>query len=841
MGTFLKKIGTGNVYDYWLSWTENWQSIDSNVTNLTVKLYLKRNDGYANSSYRAYNDLPISLSVDGGAKYSTSKANIDTRNSKTVELASWTGNISHNADGTRSVALEGYFKFPSGTTLSGAWTISTTITLTTIPRASSPSCITYPNHTQDVGNIGDTITIHMNRASSNFTHTVSYSWASKNATIGTGVTDNVAWTIPMDFCSDIPAAAGGWGSITVVTYSGSTYVGSNTVWFYAHVPSSVKPTISAVSISEATAGLAAKFGGYVLSKSTLAVSVTAGGAYGSAVTGCETSILGVKYSGTSFTSNALSRSGTVDVTVTVYDTRGASCTQTEQISVMDYAPPTISEFSAWRIDEDGNASDQGERLAVKMSYTVSSLDGKNNRTYDLKYGVSGNALTSFSTGTADASYSGTQTFTSSPAISADNSYVISLALSDYFGTSIETASIPTGFVLWDNHGTGRGVAFGKVSEKDEFECALPAEFSDAVTMTKPAQLAGGQWVHEASGTPGTQTYVKFAEITIFGTYVNIGFSFDIIQRGYTSYPSRLSVMFAGEANADPGLAIFEVYGWKTDYWIKKESTSTWGLYAYKVEGYDRIDVVGFTKPSYPAVNVKWVDEAVDNIDGATAATISSMHINVDHAGTADTISVPFVSGATEEGTTDTLMDYFRWKPSSIGTYFSSASNTWYNAISCRHRNGQSDGSSYGLLLYNALWGGDLKWQQQTSADTYGIERIIWDSGNSYQTGCGGGNDSGYIRIWRYQICWGAFSVTINVNTATGSSYYGEWTGDVSFAQPFASSCYPNISLTSESTLIKSIELEQRSSTGIQKILAYDSLPRTSQQFYVHYIACGLWC
>lgn len=476
MGTYLMKIGTGNVYDYWFSWTENSQNIDSNVTNLTVKLYLKRNDGYANSSYRAYNDLPISLSVDGSVRYSTSKANIDTRNSKTVELASWTGNISHNADGTRSVPLEGYFRFPSGTTLSGAWTISTTITLTTIPRASSPSCVTYPNHTQDVGDIGGTITIHMNRASSNFTHTVSYSWASKKDTIGTGVTDNVAWTIPMDFCSDIPAAVGGWGTITVDTYSGSTYIGSKSISFYAHVPSSVKPTISAVSISEATAGLAAKFGGYVLSKSTLAVTITASGVYGSTITGCETNILGVKYSGTSFTSNALSRSGTVDVTVTVYDSRGASCTHTEQISVMDYAPPTISEFSAWRIDEAGNSSDQGTRIAVNMKYTISSLDEKNNRTFDLKYGRSGNTLSSFSSGMAEISYSGTQKFTVSPEISTDNSYIISFALSDYFQTVIETVSIPTGFVLWDIYRTGKGLAFGKVAETDELiDSALPIQ------------------------------------------------------------------------------------------------------------------------------------------------------------------------------------------------------------------------------------------------------------------------------------------------------------------------------------------------------------------------------
>lgn len=192
------------------------------------------------------------------------------------------------------------------------------------------------------------------------------------------------------------------------------------------------------------------------------------------------------------------------------------------------------------------------------------------------------------------------------------------------------------------------------------------------------------------------------------------------------------------------------------------------------------------------------------------------------------------------GEAATMTDFIISNPSFIGTLFRTYDNTWYNVISCRHRNNQGDGVNYGLAIYNKLFGGDLMWYQQTGEDTYGPDRTIWDSGNSLQTAAGGGNDSAYIRVGNFQICWGAFSVTINVSTATGNSYYGEWSGDVSFAQPFSSSNYPNISLTSESTLIKSIELEQRSSTGIQKILAFDSRPRTNQQFYVHYIACGFW-
>ena len=207
-------------------------------------------------------------------------------------------------------------------------------------------------------------------------------------------------------------------------------------------------------------------------------------------------------------------------------------------------------------------------------------------------------------------------------------------------------------------------------------------------------------------------------------------------------------------------------------------------------------------------------------------------------GTAMVVDGEYVSAGESEAAS--MSDFIKSNPSYIGTLFWTYDSTWYNMISCRHRNNKGDGVNYGLAIYNKLFGGDLMWYQQTGENSYGADRTIWDSGNSLQTAAGGGNNSAYIRVGNFQICWGAFSVTINVSTATGNSYYGEWSGDVSFAQPFSSSNYPNISLTSESTLIKSIELEQRSSTGIQKILAFDSRPRTNQQFYVHYIACGFW-
>ena len=250
------------------------------------------------------------------------------------------------------------------------------------------------------------------------------------------------------------------------------------------------PTISAVTIAEATAGIAAKFGAYVQSKSTLAVSVTAAGAYGSTIAKRETTIESVTYKDTSFVSEIIAGSGTISIVVTVTDSRGRTAKATKSITVLPYSAPAINTFSAWRITSSGTASDDGERIAVKMENAVSSVGGKNDRTYSLKYKKSSDEyFTQFSSGTAATEYDGTQNFASAPEISADYAYVVRLEVTDYFQTVFYEIQIPTAFTPMDFRGTGRGVSFGKVSEKDAFEVAMDAEFTGDV------EFAGGVTVN----------------------------------------------------------------------------------------------------------------------------------------------------------------------------------------------------------------------------------------------------------------------------------------------------------------------------------------------------------
>ena len=99
--------------------------------------------------------------------------------------------VKHNADGVfpgRSVGIYAHsYHFnkvsATGTIPYGA--------VPNIPRASKPSCITYPNNTEDVGKVGTTFKIHMNRKSTSLFHVVKYSWFGKTGTIATNVADNL--------------------------------------------------------------------------------------------------------------------------------------------------------------------------------------------------------------------------------------------------------------------------------------------------------------------------------------------------------------------------------------------------------------------------------------------------------------------------------------------------------------------------------------------------------------------------------------------------------------------------------------------------------------------------
>ena len=336
--------------------------------------------------------------------------------------------------------------------------------------------------------MGTQVTLYTNRQSSAATHTLRYSFFSVNQTIATGVTDSCAWTPPVSLAAQIPNAASGWGTLLCDTYVNGKLVSTKSCTFTLRVPASVAPTISGVSIAEATAGIAAQFGAYVRTRSTLAVSIAASGAQGSTVSSCRITLDGVTYTGASFTSNTLNTAGSLTLTVTVTDSRGRTASTTRTIAVLDYSPPSLTKFTAERCNSSGTAPQMdGTRVRVSVGGSVSPVGTKNAISCTVYYKTSSASAWTQAASISPSSYSVNTTNLLLPqTFNALSSYDLKVRLQDSFYYIEQTVSIGTKQVMMDFYKDGSGVAFGKVAETPG-----AVEFGWPVKLTEPLGVDQG--------------------------------------------------------------------------------------------------------------------------------------------------------------------------------------------------------------------------------------------------------------------------------------------------------------------------------------------------------------
>lgn len=428
------------------------QSISGNSSTVTATLYYSR----TNKGYTTEGNGSFSITING-VKTTASKRITLTYNSNTQAMSA-SVNVAHNADGTKSVAISATGSL-RGTTLTST-SISSTVTLNTIPRATQPSL------SASSVNMGSAVTISLPRASSSFTHDLAYSFrGGAYVAIASGVGASYSWTVP-DLASSIPSATSGSLTVRCITKNGSTTIGTKTVSMTAKVPSSVVPSISAVTVSEATAGLAAQFGAYIQSKSKLSVAITAAGAKGSTISSYRTTFLGKTYTAKTWTSDILTASGTLSMTTTVTDSRGRTASKTTTVQVTAYTPPRIQAFSVYRCNSAGAADDEGLYIAVRYRYSAPSLNGGNTASWAVQYKQS--TAASYSSLLSGSGLSGDATEKpASPTFSVDYQYNARLTVTDYFGaTATADAELPSGKVILDLAANGLGIAIGKTAEQD---------------------------------------------------------------------------------------------------------------------------------------------------------------------------------------------------------------------------------------------------------------------------------------------------------------------------------------------------------------------------------------
>lgn len=405
-------------------------------------------NGYSKTAY-------YYVSINGAAEVRYS-ATYTLPKSTTKTIVDTTITVKHRTDGTASVRVR-----TSMDTGISAGTIEQTksLTLDTIPRATQPSV------SVSSVNMGASVTISTPRASSGFTHDLAYKFAGGAYTnIATGVGTSYSWTVP-DLASSIPNATSGTVTIRCITKSGSTTIGTKTVLLTAKVPASVVPTIGTVSVAETTAGIAAQFGAFIQSKSKIKATISASGAKGSTIKSYSSTFAGTTYTGSTWTTGAVSKSGTLAIVTTVTDSRGRTAKKTTNVSVLAYSKPKISRFTALRAQADGTADPNGTAIKVSYQYSVPSLSGGNTASMKVEYKRSTDT-TWTNAGLAGTALSANTTSQLSGTYSTDYSFDFRITVTDWFGvSSVYETTLPSGAVIVDIGAAGDSIGVGTTAQQ----------------------------------------------------------------------------------------------------------------------------------------------------------------------------------------------------------------------------------------------------------------------------------------------------------------------------------------------------------------------------------------
>lgn len=484
-----------NWYEFYFDWWENNINTNGNKSDVTVVTYLKRKTSYSFDTVNPNQTQTININGDS--------ASINRRVDLTsigigssIELYRRTITVEHNADGSKTINVS-VSAATGGGYGAGNCSANANITLSTIPRASQPSLITFPNTTREF-TIGDIITVHCNRKS-NFTHIAWLNYGDKKIKIAENVTNNFEFDTSkyLDiFYKYIPNNTSGIGTISLDTYNGNKLIGSKSVEFVANVPSTIVPTIDSIQIEEADEDIKASFDVFVKDNSKLKIRVNASGAEYSTIKSYKIEVNETSYNSKEVVTEVLKNSGENNIKVTVTDSRGRSTSSIKKINVINYFQPYFGDIQVVdRTDSMGFSSEEGTNISIVMDLVYCLLNSNNviwtqvsyKKKSDLQYIDLDPQI--YDVGNIDENESDKQFYFTIENIDIDSSYDVKITIYDmickYKNIATEKIwEVSTGYTTIDYLTGGKGVAIGKVAEKEGLEIALLTTFINGIDCIK---------------------------------------------------------------------------------------------------------------------------------------------------------------------------------------------------------------------------------------------------------------------------------------------------------------------------------------------------------------------
>lgn len=365
------------------------------------------------------------------------------------------------------------------------------------------------------GTLGTAQNLTISRGYSGFKHTITYSCGSASGTVTTKTTEtSVSFTPPLSLASQNTTGTSVSVKFTITTYCDDKSIGTNTKTITCSMPSSIKPSVS-VNWTD-TSGVLEKYGIFVKGLSNLHIDVVATSAYGADIVSYSTVASGKKFTTDSFDLGTVTSLNEIPITATVTDSRGRTGVADIGLDgVLDYSKPVVSKLSVRRCNENGTANDDGAFAKVSYAASVTPLNNLNESTIVLKYKKT--TESSFQTGE-------TTKLTDVFSLSKDfifpadtgSSYNILLTVEDSHSSVSKSTSVSTGFTIMHFHASGKGMAVGKVSEKEGFfDVGFKSEFRDHI-------FVGGKKIIYGYKPDGTECPVIVPQNESGNTIIGVG-------------------------------------------------------------------------------------------------------------------------------------------------------------------------------------------------------------------------------------------------------------------------------------------------------------------------------